>query len=156
VNKVSRPRFRIRDLLKKDKINPVEISDKLGELQESLFQAREALGNAQEVNRNLTTQLEDSKKLAAVGADMEYVEDGGFYVRASERKAGNNIPYCPVCWTADKKLVPLNPMYGEGFYMCTVHKSNHETRAHRSRMNQITQSQFTDADDLGPNGWMTR
>ena len=73
----------VRELLKRDKIDAGEISNKLGELQDALFQAREALGDAQELNRNLARQLEESRKLADIGADMEYVEDGGFYVRKS-------------------------------------------------------------------------
>ncbi len=124
----------VRELLKRDKVDAAEISARLGDLQEALFQAREALGAAQEENRNLMRQIEENRKLADISADMEYVEDGGFYIRKSERDAGKNIPYCPLCWTAAKgAVVPLNPLSGNGLYQCDIHQSRHETAAHREK-----------------------
>ena len=125
----------VRELLKGDKINRPEILEKLNTLQEALYQAREALADAQELNRTLTREIEDNKRLSDIGADMEYVHDGGFYVRKSEKAAGRSIPYCPLCWSLTKAAVPLNPVSGEGFYHCNIHKSTHETSVYRSSQN---------------------
>ena len=46
------------------------------------------------------------------------------YVRKSEHDAGNPVPYCPVCWGADRKTVPLTPEGYPGGYFCARH-NNH-------------------------------
>jgi hypothetical protein len=132
----------VRELLKRDKIDRTEVLDHLNSLQEALYQAREALGDAQELNRNLVRQIEDNKRLLAVGADMEYVSDGGFYIRKTERAAGRTIPYCPICWKKDNKDIPLNPMFGEGYYRCDVHGSNYETSDYRRRSGSSNPSNY--------------
>ena len=60
---------------------------------------------------------------------MEYVDDGGFYVRKSERDNGKSIPYCPLCFKSDGKVVPLNPGTNSGRYSCSIHESSHTTAA---------------------------
>ena len=60
---------------------------------------------------------------------MEYVDDGGFYVRKSESDNGKSIPYCPLCFNADGKVVPLNPGANRGRYSCSIHKTSHITAA---------------------------
>jgi hypothetical protein len=123
----------VRDMLKGDKFDRIKVLEHLGSVQDALLDAREALGNAQDLNRDLTRQLEERRRLSDIEADMEYVSDGGFYVRKSERTAGRMIPYCPICWKADRKDIPLNPLFGEGYYRCDVHNSNYETAAYRRR-----------------------
>jgi hypothetical protein len=121
----------VRELLKREKIDKSEIQEHLNSLQEALFQAREALGDAQELNRSLNRQIDENKRLLDIGADMEYDNDGGFYVKKSEKAQGKAIPYCPLCWKSDRKDIPLNPMFGEGYYRCDIHKSNYETSRYR-------------------------
>ncbi len=128
----------VRELLKRPKVDPVEVLQRLNELQEALYQAREALGDALAVNRELTDQIEENKKLSDISSDMEFVEDGGFYVRKSEKTTGKNIPYCPLCWTKDKTATPLNPQSGSGVYRCDEHKSRYETAAHTEQRKQKT------------------
>ncbi|SRR6266496_340871 len=132
----------IRELLKREKIDRTEILEKVSAIQESLYEAREALGNAQDEKRELNRQIEEFKRLSDIGADMEYVHDGGFYIRKSEKIAGRSIPYCPLCWTAGKALVPLNPGSGEGFYHCDIHKSAYETSAYRSHQSPFRTAHF--------------
>lgn len=128
----------VRELLKRSKVDPTEVSQRLNELQEALYHAREALADAQDENRKLAQQIGEDKKLSDISCDMEFVEDGGFYVRRSEKTAGKNIPYCPLCWTKDKTATPLNPQSGDGLYRCDEHKSRYETAAHAEQRKQKT------------------
>jgi len=106
---------------------------------------------------DLTRERDELKKLADVSADMEYVEDGGFYIRISERAVGKNIPYCPNCWKGGKgALNPLNPTHGEGYYECAEHKIGHQTSRYRQAMENINHGALTGDDDFGGEGWMAR
>src|SRR5688572_2536591 len=82
----------VRELLKPEKVDRTQIQDRLGELQEALYQAREALGDAQEVNRNQTLEIGELKKTveglrlqADVAGDLQMQADGQFLVRKSEK-----------------------------------------------------------------------
>ena len=86
-------------------------------------------------------ELAKHNRTVEIEKDLEYVHDGGFYVRKSEQSQGKNIPYCPTCWASDEKLVPLNPGTGKGHYSCDIHKSNHETERYRNYLKQM-QSQL--------------
>jgi hypothetical protein len=86
--------------------------------------------------RALEEELARRDRTAEIESDLEYVNDGGFYVRKSEQTEGKNKPYCPVCWGSDKKLVPLNPGTGNGHFSCDIHKSNHQTETYRNFLKQ--------------------
>src|SRR3972149_8864134 len=97
------------DLLKRDKVDKQEVTSRVMEMQEMVLRTREALGDALEENRNLREQIAKHDRLKELEADMDYVEDGGFYVKKSEKAAGKNIAYCPLCFKAAHADVPLNP-----------------------------------------------
>lgn len=82
-------------------------------------------------NRQLREKIDEQKRWLELDDDMEYVEDGGFYIRKSEKAAGKNITYCPACWKATKADVPLNPQGGRGMFRCDIHGTTYETQAHR-------------------------
>ena len=106
------------DLLRTPKIDGEAVRNRITEMQDLVFSAQRALGEAEEDNRQLRRQLDDRQVLEALKLDLEYQKDGGFYIRKSERDAGNPVSYCPVCWGADQKAVPLTPEGFPGGYFC--------------------------------------
>ena len=118
----------IRELLKREKVDPQEISARLLELQELLLQAQSALGDAQEENRQLRQQLANSDAIKELEADLEMEPDGQFLVRNSEKKDGKYIPYCPICWGESNKLIPLTPLASAGYFDCVLHKARFRTK----------------------------
>ncbi|OFW32081.1 MAG: hypothetical protein A3J28_08425 [Acidobacteria bacterium RIFCSPLOWO2_12_FULL_60_22] len=114
-------------------VNSIELTQKIIELQKSIFEMHQQMTELSDDNRNLKNQVEEQKKLQEIDEDMEFVEDGGFFIRKSEREAGTNIAYCPVCWGDSRKSVPLNPVSGNGFFRCEIHKSAYQTEAYRNQ-----------------------
>ena len=114
-----------REMLKKEKPDVATISTHLSEIQDSLYQAREALGDAQEENRSLRERLDHHKELEA---DKYWEADGGFYRRKSEMEKGLFIPYCPTCWHAAENTIPM-ARHGvrEGVYKCPLHDPTYQT-----------------------------
>src|SRR5438094_1049853 len=113
-------------------IGNIELYEKLVAVQQDALSLIDENRNLKDQIRALKEEIEGMRRHSDISADMEYVEDGGFYIRRSEKAAGKNIPYCPLCWTAGKgAVVPLNPTHGEGFYTCVIHQANYETRAYR-------------------------
>ena len=112
-------------------VNSIELNDKIIELQQSILDMQTGMTGLADENRALKHEIEEVNRLGDISDDMEYVEDGGFYIRKSEKAAGKTIPYCPACWKVDKSDVPLNPQGGRGVFRCNVHHTTHETQAHR-------------------------
>ena len=129
----------VRELTKKEKPDLQEISDKLVELQGLLLDARQALADADEEKCLLRNQLEAMRVRQNQIDDMEYVEDGGFYIRKSEKEAGKTIAYCPLCWTKDGKAVVLGTR-GHGSYWCNHDRSSYQTRQFQNRSGQMVSS----------------
>lgn len=130
----------VRELLKPEKVDRTAVQARLGELQEALYQAREALGDAQEAKRNQAHEIADLKRLvedlkmqADISGDLQMQADGQFLIRKSEKDAGQLIPYCPVCWGEKSKLIPLTPGGLEGNYFCAIHKQTHTTQLRRDK-----------------------
>jgi hypothetical protein len=85
------------DLLRHPKIDGEQAGNKLIEMQDLIFSAQRALGDAEDENRLLKRQLDEREELKTLRADMDYQEDGGFLVRKSERESGKLVPYCATC-----------------------------------------------------------
>lgn len=88
--------------------------------------------------QQLDNDAEELRQTRKIGEDMEYVEDGGFYIRKSEQAEGKNISYCPLCWTAAKgRVIALDAGASEGHYVCWIHNSHYQTsapgRGHKAR-----------------------
>lgn len=83
---------------------------------------------------------ESKPKPDEIEKDLEYINDGGFYIRKSEKAEGKSIVYCPTCWGKDKHLIPLNPGTGNGYFSCDIHKSNHQTERYRVWLRQQNSS----------------
>jgi len=126
----------IRQRVKEGKLFPNEILEQLQTLQQAMLDSQAALNDAATAIRTLEEELAGRDRADEIEKDLEYVNDGGFYVRKAERAEGKNIPYCPVCWGSAKKLIPLNPGTGDGHFNCDIHKSNHQTERYRKFLKQ--------------------
>ena len=115
-------------------IGNIELYEKLVSLQQDAMSVLDENWKLKDEVRSLKEQLAEQKRLLAITDDMEFVEDGGFYIRRSEKVAGRNIPYCPLCWTAGKAAVPLNPGAEIGVYECKIHHAMHQTKAYRDQI----------------------
>ena len=116
------------DSLRRPHIDGEQVRNKLIEILDLVFSAQQALSDAEEENRNLRRTIDDRAVQETVRADMEYQQDGGYFVRKSERASGNTIPYCPTCYGATGKTVPLKPDQGPSYY-CVVHRTSFRTQA---------------------------
>lgn len=142
----------IREQVKRPDIDANEVSSQLLLLQQVMLDTQKALNDAQEEIQELKNQLAQKDAVATIDEDLEYVSDGGFYVRKSESATGKRIPYCPICWGENKKLVPLNPSGGNGYYKCGIHTSGgFETTEYRRRMESSAIY-----GNSGPDDWMAR
>lgn len=121
----------VRDALKEEKVDRNKIADQLMQLQQKLLESQESLNDAADEIRNLKQRIAASAELADVKQDLEWVDDGGFWVLKSDQANGRRIPYCPLCWGENAKLVPLTKTSQHGFYRCSIHDSSHETQGYR-------------------------
>jgi hypothetical protein len=128
----------LREVLGRPDVNPGDIQARLVELQSLMLDAQRALADAEEENRRLSVKLDEVTRRADLGKDMEFVHDGGYFVRASE---GKKIPYCPLCWHLDGKTVPLEPQSTQGVYWCFVHKNDYKTKE-GARIEQIARENW--------------
>ena len=122
-------------------VNSIELTQKIIELQRFILDMQTEMTELAEENRSLKQQMEEQQRLQVIAEDMEYVEDGGFYVKKSEKAQGKNIAYCPLCWKAAHADVPLNPQSGRGHFYCKIHEAAFETAAYRaSQKREIRQA----------------
>jgi hypothetical protein len=125
----------LREILKKDGVDPHEVSNRLMEIQEFFLEAQNSLMEAQEENRGLREQLDTQDRLKEIEADLELTTDGYFYVRKSEQEKGL-IPYCPVCWGKECKLVPMAPASYPGTFRCAEQEVIYCTAVHSEWLKQ--------------------
>jgi len=135
--------------------NSIELTQKIIELQKFILDMQTGMTELTEENRTLKQRLEEQQRLQVLAEDMEYVEDGGFYVKKSERAQGRDIAYCPLCWKAAPRTdVPLNPKSGEGYFFCKIHETVFETAAYRALREERSRPARTWREPSGPDGWM--
>lgn len=108
-----------REMLKRDKVDAPAITAHLSDVQDALYQAREALGDAQEEIRNLTNNIAELKRAADFGSEFTFEQ--GVYWR-------QGFPYCPTCWEANRRPVRLggpNRIPGTNFaWICPDHNKS--------------------------------
>jgi hypothetical protein len=83
-----------------------------------MLDAQRDLADAEQENRVLRAEVADQDRLKETEADLEFAEDGRFWVRKSE-KSHALIPYCPVCWGTEKQLVVM-PGIATGAYKGSI------------------------------------
>ena len=110
------------DLLRNPKPDTEAIRARLIELQDLVLSAKFALSDADDEIRGLKRIIDDHDQLNAIKADLEMDITGRYYLRKSEKQQGL-IPYCPICWGKDDKLVPLAVLSQTGNFICALHKT---------------------------------
>ena len=113
-------------------VNSIELTQKVIELQTSIIDMQRAMDERERENRQLRDELLEITRSCDIQADLEWQPDGGFWTRKSERTQGLSIPYCPVCWGRDEKLVALT-QGAVGYFRCTIHSNGHATQAYHDR-----------------------
>jgi len=123
-----------------------------------LVNAQSGLAQVQQEVMTLRAQLDERDAWKEVEADLDFMQDGAFWIRKSQREHGTFIPYCPVCVGADHKLIPLTPM-AVGFYECAFHHTSYRTNAYREEEERRKKQALADESAFGiarPRGWMAR
>jgi hypothetical protein len=95
----------IREILKRQEVEPAEISARLLELQELMLDARTALADAQEENSKLQARIDELSRMADFGKDFKAAHGVYWYEK---------FPYCPTCWDVDRRPVRLAGPKGTG------------------------------------------
>ena len=142
----------IREGLKKPTLDRNEIANQLLLLQDIMLDSQRALSDADNALRALQTQLNTAKELEA---DKLWEPDGSFFLRKSDKAAGNFIPYCPICWTAAKAAIPMAPYSQPGTYKCGLHDpvyATAENEKYQEEQRQIVRN--FNSRRGGPNSWM--
>jgi hypothetical protein len=104
------------DLLRYPKIDGEAVRNKITEMQDLVFSAQRALGDAEEENRSLRRELDEVKRMADIGKNFKS-ELGVYWLAGSS--------YCPACWDVDRKPVRLGGPIKDGrikLYTCPLHK----------------------------------
>lgn len=131
----------LMDLLNRPDINVADVRGKVHELLIHVVNAQVALGEAQVELNTLRNELLDKEALKALEADVEFEQDGKFWVRKSERQSGL-IPYCPACWGEQRKLVVMAPYSKPGVFRCPLHtKTAYSTSVHSEWLKKQPQQQ---------------
>lgn len=121
----------LRNALSSRTISPEEIANRMMEIQQILLTLQRDLSQSAMDNWTLRKEIDELKSAADSKADIEYVEDGGYYVRRSEA-IDTLIAYCPLCWGNNDKLVPMN-RHETGSFFCFIHGVNFSTTKSRRR-----------------------
>ncbi len=121
----------LMDKLNGPSVDAYAVRSMVQEMPIHVVNAQAALGEALAENSDLREQLGNRKALEALDADMEYLTDGGFYVRKSEADRGL-IGYCPLCWKKDGVTVPLQRCEDPGRYRCELHGTSFKTSEYRA------------------------
>jgi multidrug efflux pump subunit AcrA (membrane-fusion protein) len=147
----------ILDKVARPNIDVVDVKNSLHEMMTHAVNAQVALAEAQQEVFELQRQLDDREALRALQADMEYQQETSFYIRKSERDAGNAVPYCPVCWGDSSKPVALVPYGRTGGFICSIHKCVFRTEALQAAIkaeNAQAEAERRRHVNPGGQGWM--
>jgi DNA repair exonuclease SbcCD ATPase subunit len=147
-------------LVRREEVDRSEVLARLQELQGLLLETRQALSDGEDENRELRRKIQDTERQRAIEEDVDYVEDGGFFVSKSQRADGVFCPLCPLCLRKDHQLVPLAPA-AKGYYECRIHDAVFKTEAFHEAQRQKETKRQADANAFaivrprgGPNSWM--
>jgi hypothetical protein len=127
---------KVFDLLRSPKVNADDVRKEFTAMHDHIDSARRALVEADDENRGLRRQIEEMEQRQRLDADMEFEQDGGFWLRKSERDKGHFNPHCPVCWGDNRKAVPLTPGATTGHYSCALHHATYTTAAGKAALEQ--------------------
>jgi hypothetical protein len=119
------------DLLRFPKLDAEQVRNKLIEMQDLVFSAQRALGDAEEENRNLKRQIDALKSEQEIEASLIFAQDTYWRRKPDGKLEG---PFCPTCWDDTRKTMRLK-RYGEGEFVghkgravrydCVLHKTEY-------------------------------
>lgn len=93
----------LREKLKAETVAQDEIAGRIGEIYDYIVDSKDALIDAKDEAESLKDQLKKLKEMSDLKSRLEF--DGQvFWLAAGDKWDG---PFCPICWNADEKLVPL-------------------------------------------------
>jgi hypothetical protein len=116
IEKLSAPDKNIDELLRRTR-----------EVNGYLLSAQTALHSAADENRQLKEALSERNRIQQLRDDMEFCQDGGFFIRQSEKAGGNVVQYCAVCW-GEERAVPLTRGMTRGLLTCVKDNSFYRTQ----------------------------
>jgi hypothetical protein len=126
----------VNDLVNRSDIDVVEVRSKVHQMLIHVVNAQTGLAQTQMEIYDLQQQLNDRERLKVIEADLEIDPDGQYYYRKSERSAGKQIQYCPVCWGDKDKLVPLTHLAESTLFECGIHKTKYPTKLYIEALNR--------------------
>lgn len=142
---------KVVDQLQGPKIDPTAIRDSVMIMQSHVLSAQAALNEAREENINLRRQLNEREELKALAEDLDFVQDGGFWVRKSEREKGWKNPLCPVCWGDSQKAVSMKRLSAGG-YRCVIHNTIYDTSESIREEERTARQHMQDMEPRGGGG----
>jgi hypothetical protein len=122
----------VRELLKKEKVNPSEVSGQLLDLQELLLQARTSLVEANDYIAKIESDLTARAGLQELEALMVY-DQTVYWKRTANGEEVEPHPYCTVCWEKERRLSHLLPGATKGTYRCQIDRTSYKTNEYDSR-----------------------
>jgi hypothetical protein len=120
----------VRELIKKDKVNPAEVTSQLVELQELLLQARGSLIEANDYIVKLEGELAAKQRLEELEKVLVF-DQSVYWKRTGNGDEVEPAPYCTVCWDRDKRLSHLRPGATKGTYVCQIDRTGYQTDEYR-------------------------
>jgi hypothetical protein len=116
----------VRELLKRDKVNPAEVSSKLVELQELFLEARGSLIEANDYIVKLEGELAAKAGLEELEKRLVF-NQSVYWKRTGNGDEVEPDPYCTVCWDKEKRLSHLRPGATKGTYICQIDRTGYQT-----------------------------
>jgi hypothetical protein len=121
----------VRELLKKDKVNPAEVSSQLLDLQELLLETRTSLVEANIHIAKLETDLAAKVRLDELEKLLVY-DQTVYWKTTGNAGEVEPDPYCTGCWERGRKLSHLRPGATKGTHTRQIDGTSYQTDAYHS------------------------
>ncbi|HLG97545.1 MAG TPA: hypothetical protein VKX49_14625 [Bryobacteraceae bacterium] len=125
----------VRELLKKEKVDPVEVNNQLLQIQELLLETRNAVTDARAYIEKLDAELANKRKSDEVEKLMVY-DQTVYWKRTGNGDEIEPHPYCTVCWEKERQLSHLRPGASKGTWRCQIDGTSYLTKDYEARTAQ--------------------
>ena len=143
------------DAVKRPNIDAADVQGKLHEMLIHAVNAQTALTDAQLEISDLRRRLDEHNTLSGIQDDLEMDPLCRYYVRKSEKDLGL-VPYCPTCWGAERKLVPLTLVQHPGLFACALHKIRFYSPEHLESTRKQQEAEANRPRRTLTSDWMAR